>query len=290
MRERRGAWSDLTTELLRAAYAGGPYGKRRGGADSTVARLTLDDVLAFHQATTTLASTVVTIQGPMRASEAIDAVESTWGTLPQDVCRLELAPTGALQSSKETITLDRYDLEGFSVAMGFRLPRRTQPEQLMSAMLVDLFEQHRLRTIATSMPGETFLRLGFHFNYARAEGKGEDEDEYLPDEQTRRAWAMLWDEIQDAVRTGLGATGFTQTRSRVGQRVRAVAHSRRGIGQLLARELVTGGDLLWLAHVDSLAAGLTLPVFSAYVRRVLDENAVKGVVHGRDWDACRRCG
>lgn len=283
MRERRGAWSDLATELLRVAYAGGPYGKRRGGADSTVAHLTLDDVFTFHQATTTLASTVVTIQGPMRASEAIDAVKSTWGTLPQDGCQLELVPPGPLQTSKETTILDRYDFEGFSVAMGFRLPRRTQQEQMMVAMLVDLFEQHRLSTTAIPLPGETFLYLGFHFNYARAEGKGEDEDgAYLPDEQTRRAWAVLWDEIQDAVQTGLGAAGFTQTRSRIGQQVRAMAQSRRGIGGLLARELVTGGDLLWMAHVDSLAASLTLPVFSSYVRRALNQNTVKGVVHGRD--------
>lgn len=281
MRSRMSVGSDLLEELFRAAYAGGPYGARRIGTDSTVARLTLEDVVAFHATASDPRIIVLSIEGPLPVQQMVELARVTFGPLVAHGDAAPLPPVGKLGGPRATPVLDRFDATGVHAALGFRLPRATPSEKVMAALLRTLLEREELRCGIVTVPGEAFLFVGARTPYMTPPADA-DPAAYQPEELGRYLWGHLWKQVQEAADAGLRPKDFEALKPSGAAGGAGQLAGRNVTTMTLVRDLLAGDDLRWLAHVDSLLAAVDLATFTAYVRGGIRQAAVKGVAHGRD--------
>jgi zinc protease len=132
----------------RVAYAGHPYLNRGEGTAESVAKLTPEDLRAYHQKVMQTSRLLLVIVGDLEATKLRTAVTSAFGKLPRGDYRP--APPPQLTFEKSTVEVTAKSLPTNYINGVFAAPSLTSPDiypmRVASAILRDrVFEEVRVR-------------------------------------------------------------------------------------------------------------------------------------------------
>jgi zinc protease len=144
----------------RVAYAGHPYLNNTSGTPETVAKLTPDDLRAYHTKLMETSRLLLVIVGDLNPAEVRQLVTASFGKLPRGTYKTEAIPQLAFDKSSVEITpreLPTNYIQGL-----FTAPSLTSPDiyamRIASSLLRDrVFEEVRVKRNLSYAP-DAFLR------------------------------------------------------------------------------------------------------------------------------------
>jgi predicted Zn-dependent peptidase len=144
----------------KVAYAGHPYLNSTGGTPETVAKLTPEDLRAYHKKLLETSRLLLVIVGDLNVNEVRSLVEASFGKLPRGNYKAEVVPQLAFDKSSVEITpreLPTNYIQGL-----FTAPSLTSPDiyamRIASSLLRDrVFEEVRVKRNLSYAP-DAFLR------------------------------------------------------------------------------------------------------------------------------------
>ena len=144
----------------RVAYAGHPYLNNTNGTPETVAKLTPDDLRAYHKKLMETSRLLLVIVGDLNVSEVKGLIEASFGKLPRGNYKPETVPQLAFEKSSVEVTpreLPTNYIQGL-----FTAPSLTSPDiyamRIASSLLRDrVFEEVRVKRNLSYAP-DAFLR------------------------------------------------------------------------------------------------------------------------------------
>ena len=142
------------------AYAGHPYLNSTGGTPETIAKLTPEDLRAYHGKLMETSRLLLVIVGDLNAAEVRGLVEASFGKLPRGTYKAETVPQLAFDKSSVDIT--PRELPTNYVQGLFAAPSLTSPDiyamRVASSLLRDrVFEEVRVKRNLSYAP-DAFLR------------------------------------------------------------------------------------------------------------------------------------
>jgi predicted Zn-dependent peptidase len=142
------------------AYAGHPYLNSTSGTPETVAKLTPEDLRAYHKKLMETSRLLLVIVGDLNPAEVKTLVESSLGKLPRGVYKAEVVPQLAFDKSLVEIT--PRELATNYIQGVFTAPSLTSPDiypmRVASSLLRDrVFEEVRVKRNLSYAP-DAFLR------------------------------------------------------------------------------------------------------------------------------------
>jgi predicted Zn-dependent peptidase len=144
----------------KVAYAGHPYLNNTSGTPETVAKLTPEDLRAYHKKLMETSRLLLVIVGDLNVNEVRSLVEASFGKLPRGSYKPELVPQLAFDKSSVEVT--PRELPTNYVQGLFSAPSLTSPDiyamRIASSMLRDrVFEEVRVKRNLSYAP-DAFLR------------------------------------------------------------------------------------------------------------------------------------
>src|ERR1051325_6072502 len=144
----------------RVAYAGHPYLNNTNGTPETVAKLTPDDLRAYHAKLMETSRLLLVIVGDLNPAEVKEMVTASFGKLPRGNYKPEAMPQLAFDKSSVEVT--PRDLPTNYIQGLFTAPSLTSPDiyamRIASSMLRDrVFEEVRVKRNLSYAP-DAFLR------------------------------------------------------------------------------------------------------------------------------------
>ena len=144
----------------KVAYAGHPYLNSTGGTPETVAKLTPEDLRAYHKKLMETSRLLLVIVGDLNVNEVRGLVEASFGKLPRGAYKPEAVPQLAFDKSSVAVT--PRDLPTNYIQGLFTAPSLTSPDiyamRVASSLLRDrVFEEVRVRRNLSYAP-DAFLR------------------------------------------------------------------------------------------------------------------------------------
>ena len=144
----------------KVAYAGHPYLNNTGGTPETVAKLTPEDLRAYHKKLMETSRLLLVIVGDLNVNEVRGLVEASFGKLPRGSYKPETVPQLAFDKSSVEVT--PRELPTNYVQGLFSAPSLTSPDiyamRIASSMLRDrVFEEVRVKRNLSYAP-DAFLR------------------------------------------------------------------------------------------------------------------------------------
>lgn len=144
----------------KVAYAGHPYLNSTNGTPETVAKLTPDDLRAYHKKLMETSRLLLVIVGDLNVNEVRSLVEASFGKLPRGSYKPEAVPPLAFEKSSVDVTpreLPTNYIQGL-----FTAPSLTSPDiyamRIASSLLRDrVFEEVRVKRNLSYAP-DAFLR------------------------------------------------------------------------------------------------------------------------------------
>src|SRR5687767_6752667 len=144
----------------KVAYAGHPYLNSTGGTPETVAKLTPEDLRAYHKKLMETSRLLLVIVGDLNVNEVRGLVEASFGKLPRGAYKPEVVPQLAFDKSSVVVTpreLPTNYIQGL-----FTAPSLTSPDiyamRVASSLLRDrVFEEVRVKRNLSYAP-DAFLR------------------------------------------------------------------------------------------------------------------------------------
>jgi predicted Zn-dependent peptidase len=144
----------------RVAYAGHPYLKRPEGTAETIAKLSAEDLRAYHQRIMQTSHLLLVIVGDLDAAQLKTRIAATFGKLPRGNYKPQPLPPLAFNASSIEITsrpLPTNYVQGLFTAPPITSPD-IYPMYVASSMLRDrVFEEVRVRRNLSYAP-DAFLR------------------------------------------------------------------------------------------------------------------------------------
>ena len=142
------------------AYAGHPYLNSTSGTPETVAKLTPEDLRAYHTKLMETSRLLLVIVGDLNANEVRSLIESSLGKLPRG--NYKPAPVPQLAFDKSSVEVTPRDLKTNYVQGLFTAPSLTSPDiyamRVASSVLRDrVFEEVRVKRNLSYAP-DAFLR------------------------------------------------------------------------------------------------------------------------------------
>ena len=144
----------------KVAYAGHPYLNNTGGTPETVAKLTPEDLRAYHKKLMETSRLLLVIVGDLNVNEVRGLVEASFGKLPRGNYKPEAVPQLAFDKSSVEVT--PRELPTNYVQGLFTAPSLTSPDiyamRIASSLLRDrVFEEVRVKRNLSYAP-DAFLR------------------------------------------------------------------------------------------------------------------------------------
>ena len=144
----------------KVAYAGHPYLNSTGGTPETVAKLTPEDLRAYHKKLMETSRLLLVIVGDLNVNDVRGLVEASFGKLPRGAYKPEAVPQLAFDKSSVAVT--PRDLPTNYIQGLFTAPSLTSPDiyamRVASSLLRDrVFEEVRVRRNLSYAP-DAFLR------------------------------------------------------------------------------------------------------------------------------------
>jgi zinc protease len=144
----------------KVAYAGHPYLNSTGGTPETVAKLTPEDLRAYHKKLMETSRLLLVIVGDLNPNDVRGLVEASLGKLPRGSYKAEAVPQ--LAFDKSTVEVTSRELPTNYVQGLFAAPPLTSPDiyamRIASSMLRDrVFEEVRVKRNLSYAP-DAFLR------------------------------------------------------------------------------------------------------------------------------------
>lgn len=144
----------------KVAYAGHPYLNSTGGTPESVAKLTPEDLRAYHKKIMETSRLLLVIVGDLNANDVRGLVEASLGKLPRGNYKPEAVPQLAFEKSSVEVT--PRELPTNYVQGLFAAPSLTSPDiyamRIASSMLRDrVFEEVRVKRNLSYAP-DAFLR------------------------------------------------------------------------------------------------------------------------------------
>ncbi len=144
----------------KVAYAGHPYLNSTSGTPETVAKLTPEDLRAYHKKLLETSRLLLVIVGDLNAAEVKTLVESSFGKLPRGAYKPEAVPQ--LAFDKSVVEVTPRELATNYIQGVFTAPSLTSPDiypmRIASSMLRDrVFEEVRVKRNLSYAP-DAFLR------------------------------------------------------------------------------------------------------------------------------------
>lgn len=144
----------------KVAYAGHPYLNNTGGTPETVAKLTPEDLRAYHKKLLETSRLLLVIVGDLNVNEVRGRVEASFGKLPRGSYKPEAVPQLAFDKSSVEVT--PRELPTNYVQGLFTAPSLTSPDiyamRIASSLLRDrVFEEVRVKRNLSYAP-DAFLR------------------------------------------------------------------------------------------------------------------------------------
>src|SRR5687767_7488509 len=144
----------------KVAYAGHPYLNSTGGTPETVAKLTPEDLRAYHKKLMETSRLLLVIVGDLNVNDVRGLVEASFGKLPRGAYKPEVVPQLAFDKSSVVVTpreLPTNYIQGL-----FTAPSLTSPDiyamRVASSLLRDrVFEEVRVKRNLSYAP-DAFLR------------------------------------------------------------------------------------------------------------------------------------
>jgi predicted Zn-dependent peptidase len=273
--------SDLGLEVLRASFPGHPFGRPVGGTRETMESITAGDVSDYVRDVHGPSGAVLVIAGDVDAEALRARITELFGRLPASGAgRVEVEP--AEPGAGASVRLDRWDMEGYAVRLGFRIPRKDPHHVPLAAFTRELLRDSFPSVTLTLLNDEYVLLCGAKYSYSRTDWAG-DPKEPDADETERRAHAGDWSAIQ-RVMSELDQETFDRFRERMSVAYEDAFRDPGWVAHYTGLSLLQQRDLLAAAaSFDSLAAELTLDEVRTYLREQLRaDRAVFGIAHGRD--------
>lgn len=144
----------------RVAYAGHPYLNNTSGTPETVAKLTPEDLRAYHAKLMETSRLLLVIVGDLNPSDVKDLVASSFGKLPRGNYKPEAMPQLAFDKSSVEVTpreLPTNYIQGLFTAPALTSPD-IYPMRIASSLLRDrVFEEVRVKRNLSYAP-DAFLR------------------------------------------------------------------------------------------------------------------------------------
>jgi zinc protease len=144
----------------RVAYQGHPYLNNTAGTPETVARLTAEDLRAYHAKLMETSRLLLVVVGDLNPAEVRDLVTASFGKLPRGNYKQETVPP--LVFDKSSVEVTPRDLPTNYIQGLFTAPSLTSPDiyamRIASSLLRDrVFEEVRVRRNLSYAP-DAFLR------------------------------------------------------------------------------------------------------------------------------------
>ena len=144
----------------KVAYAGHPYLNSTGGTPETVAKLTPEDLRAYHKKLMETSRLLLVIVGDLNVNDVRGLVEASFGKLPRGAYKPEAVPQLAFDKSSVAVT--PRDLPTNYIQGLFTAPSLTSPDiyamRVASSLLRDrVFEEVRVKRNLSYAP-DAFLR------------------------------------------------------------------------------------------------------------------------------------
>ncbi len=144
----------------KVAYAGHPYLNSTSGTPETVAKLTPEDLRAYHKKLMETSRLLLVIVGDLNVNDVRGLVEASFGKLPRGAYKPEAVPQLAFDKSSVAVT--PRDLPTNYIQGLFTAPSLTSPDiyamRVASSLLRDrVFEEVRVRRNLSYAP-DAFLR------------------------------------------------------------------------------------------------------------------------------------
>ena len=224
------------------AYAGHPYLNSTNGTPETVAKLTPEDLRAYHTKLMQTSRLLLVIVGDLNATEVKTLVESSFGKLPRGTYKPEVVPQ--LIFDKSSVDITPRELPTNYVQGLFTAPSLTSPDiypmRIASSLLRDrVFEEVRVKQNLSYAP-DAFLRT----QAANVGGL------YVTAKDANKSVRLMLSEIQRLQTEAVSATDIQAviaqylTTYYLGQETNAAQ-----AGELAQYELIGGG---WRNSVDFL--------------------------------------
>src|SRR5262245_20860057 len=144
----------------KVAYAGHPYLNRPEGTAESIARLTAEDLRAYHQRTMQTSQLLLVIVGDLDAAQLKPRITAAFGKLPRGAFKPQLTP--ALTFNASTVDVTSRELPTNYIQGLFTAPPITSPDiypmYIASSLLRDrVFEEVRVKRNLSYAP-DAFLR------------------------------------------------------------------------------------------------------------------------------------
>jgi predicted Zn-dependent peptidase len=144
----------------RVAYAGHPYLNRPQGTVENIARLTAEDLRAYHQRIMQTSHLLLVIVGDLDAAQLKTRIAASFGKLPRGEYKPQLPP--ALSFTSSTVDVTTRELPTNYIQGMFTAPPITSPDiypmRVASSLLRDrVFEEVRVKRNLSYAP-DAFLR------------------------------------------------------------------------------------------------------------------------------------
>ena len=275
---------ELGNEVLyEQLYAGHPYGHLSAGHASSLERITLDDVKAFHRANYTQANLTVGLAGAVGDGFLARARADLAANLPKGQARRRTLPAPRKPSGLD-VTLVQKQTISAAISMGFPIEvTRAHPDFVALNLVRSYLGEHRsstsylyqrMREIRGMNYGDyAYIEYfpGGMFTFSPPPNVGRSQQALrlwvrpVPPRMTHFAIRIAKYEFDKLVRDGMSAADFEATR----------ASQRKSVGLLTARQGVHLGYSLdqafygakdYTAQIREGLAGLTLAKVNAAIR------------------------
>jgi predicted Zn-dependent peptidase len=275
--------ADLRDAVFEAAHAGSAVAHAVGGNAAALAATTLDDVAAFRRCWLRPRNAVVVIAGAVDTTAALNLVAGTLGHLVDDGGEpaAMAGPATAAPPPAETVTLDRYDTEGFHVCLGFRLPMTSAADRPAVWFAREALRRQGLTTSSQALPAEQFLTASVWYRFPAG-------DDRVPSAETARSaatdgLASVWTLIDQAEQQLRDAAGFTRIKRSLLRSIEMSARDPEVVADTEGECVLAGWTAVEpAAMADSIAALGKERVLALFDREFVPGKAVVGVLYGRD--------
>jgi len=143
-RDRLTPRQELDREVLRLAFQGEPLGRSLIGSREQLESYTLADVNQLHKEQLTPERAILQIIGPVDPDSILSTVRTLHGSLSRGQYQELPIPADISPTRTDTVRIDRQDLEGFLVTLGFRIAGNSLTKQGLLFCLTGILKREGL--------------------------------------------------------------------------------------------------------------------------------------------------
>jgi predicted Zn-dependent peptidase len=277
----RGAWLSSPTALaFGACFPDHPFGRAVIGTETTIGRLTGNDITAFARTRIQPATGVLIIEGPVDPAATMEQVRERFGSLPGDPT-VPPSPAPPPAAARDLI-VDNSSHDGYRMAAVSRVPLTTPRDFALLDLAVSYLQREFIYITFDLLPREAVVSAAWRGGYYQPGDDEWSDRRFNPDEDVQDSWSRFWlqtndliDDLADSEKSALLQTWLQTT---VADRLRKPLD--RGI---LGRAMVCGVSLPSTEEFAGLLAGIGLADIRDFLARNLTvERTAAAVSHGGD--------